>query len=501
MSGLRFAILVVVVLSALPVRSAERAAADFEIAALEKQAASSRDAVVKAASIINIGDVLDARGQHEAAMQRYVQAKEASEAEALRARKRPDLARYAQALGYAGLAWAKLGERGAAIRAFEEVARYGSDSPTLWNLCASAMNVLGERNRGISASRNALFLSEKGDGERPGDLIDRNVYRYALASALATGGDAAELEEAETLLRVVLTDLEGETFSAIRRDITRREQFEVLSAARGDASAYLTLQNRARLRLGKLLEIQKRPDEAMPVYRQVLQSRPDDAVALSALARLSPPGERLEYFVAAFDANPYSADLARSFEEFVRTGAPLDSSQTSSGGRMRAAIADLALERYAPAKQKFTALNRENPGNELLRALLARAAAGESAPRILPPFLNGAAGEVFEPTLDQLKTTASLISSDSLTPGQRAALDGTTFRSEVQFDSSPASGETTTFASGQILGMPFRLLAPTEFQGRFDASAPLPLEYRIAGAGYEGSALYLIFEPLRIVRP
>jgi hypothetical protein len=46
----------------------------------------------------------------------------------------------------------------------------------------------------------------------------------------------------------------------------------------------------------------------------------------------------------------------------------------------------------------------------------------------------------------------------------------------------------------------FRLLSPTEFQGRFDANGTLPLEYRIAGAGYEGSALYLIFEPLRIVR-
>src|SRR5207248_522947 len=114
--------------------------------------------------------------------------------------------------------------------------------------------------------------------------------------------------------------LRSDQFASLRATVARREQFEIYSSAKGDEAAYISLLNRPQLRLAALYEGRGALDAAREQYRHVLEGRSDDPTALTALARLATSdAEREKYFAAAFDANPFSLPLIRSYRA-ARTG-------------------------------------------------------------------------------------------------------------------------------------------------------------------------------------
>ena len=446
--------LATILLLALPLTGQSRLASDFEIAQMEKQLSQSRSFEAQLSGRLNLGDVRAARNELSLARTEYARALDLAERERLDARRDSSLSRYANATSYAALAQAKLGRDGRAFELLEEAARYISDDAETWNLYASAMRTLGHPRKAISAARNAVAVAKK--------PLDLAVYQHALATALI---EAGENEEARRLLVTVTDALRSPKFAELRAEAERRESFEVYSSARGDVAAYVSLLNRAQLRLGALYETGGDTDAARRQYRRVLEGRSDDVTALAALARLaSSDAEREQRYAEAFEANPFSPALIREYRR--NPVAPATDMQRAlvhlERGELRAAraILDTLLEKF--------------PANETLRAL--RLEAEGSAAIALPSAT---------PSGSELR--ALMNAFERLTPEQRTALDRASFTSVAAFDGDPGS----TFASGTIEGVPFRFTEPTVFNGKFDTRARLT--YRILGIG-ENDAFLL--EPI-----
>ncbi|MFL6245504.1 MAG: hypothetical protein ACJ74H_05735 [Thermoanaerobaculia bacterium] len=439
-----------------------RLASDFEIAQMELQLARSHDFEAQLSGRLNLGDLRAARNERSLAQVEYRKALDLAERERLDARRDSSLSRYANATSYAALAQAKLGRAAEAFALLEETARYASDDAEAWNLYASAMRTLGHPRKAVSAARNAVAIAT-----RP---LDRAIYQHALATALI---EANELTEAETLLVNVTDTLHSQKFEALQRDVARQESFEIYSSARGDVAAYVSLLNRAQLRLASLYEKRGATDRARAEYERVLAGRSDDVTALAALARLArSDAERERYFAEAFDANPFSMPLIR---EYRRHEHPPIADVSSTGARVRQA---LAQGQTRAARETLDALLAQFPANETLRTLRREA---EGAAAVELPSAN--------PTADELRSL--LDAFERLTPEQRVALDQATYTSTVQF-----SG--TVFESGTIDGVPFRFSQPTVFEGTFDITQPLRLTYRILGVTRAEDRDALLLEPLRL---
>jgi hypothetical protein len=456
------------VLALLLVLAQSRLASDFEIAQMELQLARSRDFEAQLSGRLNLGDLRAARNELSLARIEYRKALDLADRERLDARRDAKLSRYANATSYAALAQAKLGRADAAFALLEETARYASDDAEAWNLYASAMRTLGHPRKAVSAARNAVAIA----ASRP---LDRAVYQHALATALL---EANELREAEQLLVTVTESLRSPAFAWLQRDVARQESFEVYSSARGDVAAYVSLLNRAQLRLASLYEKRGDDDRARTQYARVLEGRSDDVTALSALARLARNDEERErYFAEAFEANPFSPALVRAYQEHLRDGQPrID--DTTTGARMRQALAQLARGESRAARATLDALLVKFPENDTLRMLRREAEASTSI--ALPSS---------EPSAQELR--ALLDAFERLTSEQRVALDQATYTSVVQFAG-------TVFASGTIDGVPFRFSEPTIFEGTFDITRPLRLTYRILGVTRAGDRDALLLEPLRL---
>src|SRR6185503_11645175 len=150
--------------------------------------------------------------------------------------------------------------------------------------------------------------------------LDLAIDQHALATALI---EANELREAEQLLVTVTESLRSSAFDSLQRDVARQESFEVYSSARGDVAAYVSLLNRAQLRLASLYEQRGDVDRARTQYTRVLQGRSDDVTALAALARLArSDAERERYYAEAFEANPFSMALVRAYQIHLRGEQP-----------------------------------------------------------------------------------------------------------------------------------------------------------------------------------
>jgi tetratricopeptide (TPR) repeat protein len=420
-----------------------RLASDFEIAQMELQLARSRDFEAQLSGRLNLGDLRAARNETTLARAEYEKAFALAERERLNARRDSSLSRYANATSYAGLAQAKLGRDAAAFELLEEAARYASDDAEAWNLYASAMRILGHPRKAVSAARNAVAVT------MANDPLDLAVYRHALATALVEAGEAAE---AERLLVTVTTALRSDTFESLREQAARQEAFEVYSSARGDVAAYVSLLNRAQLRLASLYE--KRGDRAAAraQYRRVLEGRSDDATALAALARLAPnEEERARLYAEAFEANPFSMALIREYRK-----AP-----TAPATDIQRALVHLERGEQRAARTILDALLVKFPANETLRALRREAEAQ------LAVSLPSAS-----PTAKELR--ALIEGFERLTAEQRAALDQATFTSDVLFADD---------GTGTIEGAPFRLTEPVAIVGA------ARLTYRILGVA--GDALLL----------
>jgi len=271
-----------------------RIASDFEIAQMEKQLARSQAFEAQLSGRLNLGDLRASRNELSLARAEYTKAYDLASRERLEARRDSKMTRYANATSYAALAQAKLGRDTSAFELLEEATRYVSDDAETWNLYASAMRILGHPRKAASAARNAVALATK--------PLDVAIYQHALATALLESG---ETDEAERLLVTVTESLRSSKFDAVKREAARTESFEIYSSARGDVAAYVSLLNRAQLRLASLYEQRGETAKARTQYERVLEARSDDVTALTALGRWDD----------AFEANPFSMPLASVFSK------------------------------------------------------------------------------------------------------------------------------------------------------------------------------------------
>ncbi|MGZ7032053.1 MAG: hypothetical protein ACXVIJ_08780, partial [Thermoanaerobaculia bacterium] len=472
-------LLVLVALLAMPA-AAQRIASDFEIAQMERQVATSRDFLSQVSGHLNLGDLRLTRNEPAAAHAEYLRAIEIAAAERTRSRRTSDLARYATATAYAGLGAAKTDRAAEAMMLFDEALRYASDDAKSWNLYANAMAIVHRTAKAIPAARNAVALAERDTraGNTVANQLDLAVYRYTLASALIDNGAN---EEAQRLLATVVDSLRSRSFDALKTDVERHESFEIYSSARGDQAAYLSLLNRAQLRLAALYEARGDAGAARMQYENVVASRSDDATALAALARLTSGAERDRNYAAAFDANPFSPALVREYRKYLQSAQPEPGDPSTPGGAMRTALQQLARGEKRAARATLDELATKFPHNATIADLRREA---DAAPGV-PAFL-AATSAVVTPQASELRELIDLFANDRLAPEQRTALDRLTFTSSAVFDPGPRD---SVFETGTIDGGPFRFSEPTEFAGAFPPAVTLRLTYRILGAS--GDALLL----------
>ncbi|MBV8518319.1 MAG: hypothetical protein JO197_13055 [Acidobacteria bacterium] len=455
-----------------------RIASDFELAQMEKQLATAHGFEAQLSGHANLGDVRAARNEPSLASREYRTAYDLAARERLDARRDAQLARYATATSYAALAAAKLHRDAEAFAFAEEAVRYASDDAETWNLYASAMRILGYPRKAVSAARNAVTLAKK--------PLDVAVDQYALATALLDSGESAE---AETLLVKLTESLRSERFASLRNDVARQESFEIYSSAHGDVAAYVSLLNRAQLRLARLYEERGRNELARRTYERVLDARSDDATALAGLARLATSSdERERRFAEAFEANPFDRELVAQYRAFLHSSArATPASNGSTGSEVRRAIAQLVRGESRAARETLDALLAKFPANETLRTLRVEAEHANASIAALPSP---------NPTAAELRALRD--GYDALAPEQRVALDAMTFTSLATFESAQVANAQTTLASGTIYGVAFRFSEPTIFAGTFDTSAPLRLTYRILGVTRAGDEDALLLEPVRV---
>ncbi len=458
-------------LLALPLFAQSRLASDFEIAQMQKQLAESRGFEAQLSGRLNLGDARASRNELSLARAEYAKALTLADRERLDARRDSSLSRYANATGYAALAQAKLGRASESFALLEESVRYASDDPEAWSLYASAMRILGHPRKSVSAARNAVAIAARKENR-----LDLAIYQHALASALI---EAGQDDEAERLLLNVIAALRSPTFDALKRDVARQESFEVYSSARGDVAAYVSLLNRAQLRLASLYERRGELDRARTQYERVLDARNDDATALAGVARLAKSdSERERHYAAAFDANPFSLTLVREYQRYLRSVPAPGIDGDGPGSQMRTALVQLQRGETRAARATLDALIEKFPANETLQTLRREA---EGATTIALPSSTPSAAEL----------RALLDAFERLTPEQRAQLDRATYTSVVRFKGD-------LFESGTIDGVPFRFSEPMIFDGTFDITAPLRLTYRILGVTRAGEVDALLLEPVRL---
>lgn len=489
---MRRAVSIAIVLLTATASYAQRMASDFEIARMRQQIASSSDFTAQLSGRLNLGDLYLGRNDRTAAMNEYQRALELANKERMAARSESDITGYSTVTAYAALAQAKLGRGPQALALLEESIRFASDSAKTWNIYASAMTLLDRPRKGVSAARNAVSIARKDVAETPTTetRLDLAIYQHALASALI---DIDMDREAEELLVEVLTSLGSTTFDAVRRDVERSETFEIYSTARGEAAAYLSLLNRAQLRLAGLQEKRGDVAAARATYRRVLDQRSDDPTALAAFARLAPRDEQALWFAAAFDANPFSLPLIRAYQAHIATHGPPSIDSAGTGAAVRQAIHQIAAGEPRAARTALDALLVRFPANETLRRLRADI----DAPGEGREFLRGAHAGTVEATGYLLRQVIG--ANERLTPDQRRALDATTFRGVASFSAATAGvAGQTILESGTIAGVAFRFAEPTAFLGDFASRAPLRLTFRILGVTEVDGRDALLFEPLGI---
>ncbi len=526
------ALLMLCALAAFVAEASEgRATSDFEIAAMNRQLETSRDAFSRIAAHMNLGDLQAGRGNQTAARSHYETARTLAEEEMGSARKSSALRRYARAASWAGLSAAKLGRGGEAHRLLEEALRYDSDSTGSWNVYASAMTVLEKHTHSVAAARNAVTIASRSAGDSVPDALDLNIYRYALASALSRTETASAGSEAETLLGQIVLALSDRQFDSLRRKVARDEQFEIFSSTRTDSSAYLSLLNRTRLRLAKIYEESGRAEDARLQYRAVLADRIDDPAALAGMARLASGDEQHRYFAESFDASPFSLALVRQYESFLSEREVSPSTRRGNGATVQRAIEEASRNRHQNALDLLQTLEASHPDNSTLRYLIIRShinsaefarareqlerrglpaeiagelrkdlALAEKAASRVPSFFNVArTNEPLRLSPDDLSLLVARIRTGTLTPEQLALVDTLHFVAPVAFeDVTSRDAETTTFQAGSLYDQRFRFSSPATFTGRFEAGTPHELEFQILGISETDGRETLLLQPWRV---
>ena len=447
-----------------------RVSSDFEIQQMEQQLATTHDFVAQLSARLNLGDLRLARAENALARAEYAKALDLAGRERLEARRASQMTRYATATSYAALAEAKLGHNDRAFALGEEALRYTSDSAKTWNLYASTLSLLGKKAKAVSAARNAVAIAAVDAQKSLSNRLDLAVYQYSLAT----------FTNDEELLRTVIASLKSSAFDPLKSAVVRNESFEIYSTARGDVAAYVSLLNRAQLRLALLHEQHGDLANARAMYESVLASRSDDPTALAAIARLGPDEKA---YAAAFDANPFSLDLIRDYQRYLDRAHVAAPEESTTGAEVRRALQQMHAGEQRAARATLDALLARFPDNDTLR-MLRRETESEAG---VPAFLT-AGKTTAQPSGAELRKLLGL----KLTPEQRAALDQMTLTGVAVFVPTP------TFESGTIEGVPFRFAGPTIFQGMPMVTGPLRLTYRILGVTDVNGADGLLLEPIRV---
>jgi len=482
----RIAFVAVLLLSAVccPLSEAQtRIASDFEIDKMQKQLASSHDFLSQLSAHLNLGDLRATRNENALSRAEYAKAFDLASKQRVEARRASNLSQYATATAYAGLAKAKLGDGAEAFALLDEATRYASDDAKTWNLFSTAMSLVGRTSKATSAARNAVALAD--------NQLDLNIYRYTLASTLAdsnpVGGQAPSpvgspartgeapvppldrTAEAERLLVRVIDELQSSAFAATRREIARKESFEIYSTARGEEAAYLSLLNHARLLLASMYEKRGDGAKARATYESVLKDRNDEPVALAGIARLS-RSER--DYAEAFEANPFSLELIRDYQRRLPNDDKVEGD--TLGAQVRRALRGDA--------RAALLLQKRYPGNDAIRSIVGAKTA------IL--WLHGDAVAA-TPSPAELRA----LLTHQLTPEERGALDRVTLTANASFDAAASAPPgQTIFETGTIGDVKIRFSEPTAFTGNFAPNTPLRLTFRILGAADDA----LLVEPLKL---
>lgn len=509
-------------------------ASDFEIASVRRQLEREKSALKQIAGRLNLGDLFLSRSESAAAREEYRKARLLAMTMRQKTRLESDMAGYATATSYVGLAEAKLGHEGEAFEAMEESVRFTGDSPKTWNLYASAMTILDRPGKAIAAARNAVAIAERAEqtDPTPSHTLDTGIYRYALASALLRNDSLSD--EAAGLLEKVISSLTGQAFDEVRQEVQEQEKFEVLSTTDSDAASYLSVLNRSRLRLARLYEDRGATEQARAAYQSVLVERSDDPGALSGLARLE-TANRSESLADAFEANPFSIDLIDQYESFL-AGTPSPSDPTAGregetpGALMRRALRLLHMDRHDQMLRVLDTLETRYPRNDVISYLRARSyfasgqteranqirrqlassphlasrlsrEFGESPSAAIPAFLAGTTPTVTDPAEQDLRALLALLNRQTLSDAQRQNLDSMTFQSPARVDEVTVSNGQSTFGRGFIGQIPFTFMAPVTFQLSISPGETVRLSYRILGATRIDEVNGLLVEPLRIGRP
>ena len=499
---------------ALSSHAQTRIASDIEIRQMEEEAKRASSFEARVTARVNLGELRSERNESAAAQREFETALEIARVERHDARRDRDMPRYALACGWSGVALARL-ERGTeAFAVFEEATRYSADSPGLWNLYSVAMYRLSLNEKAIGAARLSVAVAERKLGPRPAvrALLELNVHRMALAIGLLEGGDQ---DEAEEILRGITESLDSDAFQSLRKNLGKREEFQIVTAPTTDSGIYLTTFNRAHMRLAAIYENSGRAEEAGREYQAVVSRRSDEASALAGLARLtSDPKERDRYLIQSLDANPFAAAVVEAYQRHVESGAASPAAGGSAGSRVRLAIQQSHDRNFRGARETLEALMKVHADNDVLLSLLARtalesgdeaaarAATGKMGDTALraevedllgasssrPWFLDKPVRLVADPSEAELRTVLSLFSGNALSPADRATLDQEEFSSIVKLDGSEI---------GSINGVPFRFQTPTDFRSASNPKS-LRLTYRILGATTAGGRDALLIESVRV---
>jgi tetratricopeptide (TPR) repeat protein len=505
---------------------------------MQRQAATAHDLNSQIAAHLNLGDQRLLRNEATLAVAEYSTAESIARRERSDARQASDMARYARATMYAGFAAARLERPNAAFELLEEAVRYASHDAKTWNFYANAMTILDRPRKAASAARNAVTIAERTMQSSPSmaNSLDLTIYQYSLALALLNTREDAE---AQRLLETIVASLHGKEFDPLRKSAARSESFQIYSTVTTEMAAYLSLLNRTQLQLAHLFEDQHDLVRARKTYTDVLGTRSDDPDALAALARLSPsPAERAQAYADAFDANPFSIDLIRDYEQWLKTSRIEPNAGTSAGAAVRRALEQRNRGENLAARGTLESLASKFPDNDVVQYLAAqndldigdvdrarsRAIHIDDFSRDIqtrikkssvaaPAFLSGTGtASIVAPAAGDLRRLIALFEQQRITPEQRVALDKLTFTSTAIFDPqstggaqalSPSSDPTsqpaqTIFESGSIDGIPFRFSEPIAFAGTFAVQTPLSLTYRILGVTELRGAEALLLEPRKL---
>jgi hypothetical protein len=527
----RLACVAILVLAAPLVAQQTRIASDFEIAQMQKQAAQEREFTAQLSAHLNLGDLRATRNETALAESEFKEALNIAAAERSAAPGNVDYKRYAIATMYEGYAYAKLHRPQNAFMLLEEGLRYASDDDRMWNLYAGAMSELGMPEKVAAAARNGIVIAEQRANQRPTtlNLLDLGIARFALATALA---DLHADDEAIELLGRILEMLRSKQFDALRRQIAKSEAFEIYSSTRNDASAYISLTNRAGLERAKLYETRHDVAAAKKAFEAVLAARSDDPIALAGIARLSAVKEdAARSFAESFDANPFAFNTIADYQQWLKSGGNDDVSDDdakTTGARVRLAVSQMFRGETKNARVTLDALARDFPGNDVVNFLAARndialgdlararardirapdlrgtlsvEIASQTLVQAPPPFLAGTAATA-TPTAEDLRALISLLTQNRLTAEQRVALDRVALVSVVRFDAGPAAPpQQTIFEIAHQTNVVLKFAQPTAFNGTFAAGAPLRLTYHVLGVTDFDGGQALLVEPLKLEVP